>query len=272
MSTASFELAQSVPSRTSELLLLVTNAKAVAETDEIFYNALCRSACVLLASHLEGFLKDASKSIIRDLNYYLDNFSQMPTVMQREFCRRIAHYEGVANSEVNDRINQLIKFFSKNSVSIDMTAFSYKENPNKNPKPSVIELTFDRIGVPNILSAIATPTYEEAFSGGESELNNHIKNLMTITKILEEFPFKDVPAPYTPKWTGAKKKKDIQTIWHAFIEEIMNRRHSVAHGDTLSHDTSWEQLHLDILKMQMLMYGLLLSSATFICRDIVAID
>jgi hypothetical protein len=78
MSTASFELAQSIPARVDELSVLIRQAKAVQDTQESLYNAVCRACCVLMASHLEGFLKDLSTSITRDLNYNLGGFGQMP--------------------------------------------------------------------------------------------------------------------------------------------------------------------------------------------------
>lgn len=110
----------------AELDLLIATAKNCAERDEQLYNTLCRACCVLIASHLEGFLKDLTKGLLSDLNYNREGFRNMPAPMKRAFCKKIAFYEGVEEKEINKRINQLVAFFDNNSVNIDMDAITYK--------------------------------------------------------------------------------------------------------------------------------------------------
>ncbi len=266
MSTASFDLAQSIPSRIQELLVLTRKAREIQDSETKLYNAICRSACVLLASHLEGFLKDLSRSIIADLNYHLGSFSQMPSAMQRTFCWKIAYYEGVPSSEIDGRIRQLVGFFSKNSVSIDMNAFTYKETPNKNPSSSVIDSALERLGVPNILSSISVPAFLVVFDNDDRTNYLLNRNVICFVSHLYFFPFKPLPATYLPVWKITKEKKEQQTLWHAFVEDVMTRRHNIAHGDTLSNVTSWEELYRDAEKLRVLMYGVLLSATAFLTR------
>ena len=265
MSTASYELAQAIPDRVKELLVLVRSAKKFQNEDESLYNALCRSTCVLMASHLEGFIKELSRSIISDLNYNLDSFSQMPLAMQRTFCQKIAYYEGVSKAEVEGRIRQLINFFSKNSVYIDMTAFPYKENPNKNPSPSQIDGVMDRLGIPDILTSIAIPAYEVVFDNDDRTNYRLNRAIIRFVSHLYFFPFKAIPSPYSPNRKKERKTvKGEQTLWHTFIEETMTRRHNIVHGDILSNDTSWEELQRDTEKLRILMYGILFSTTNYL--------
>ena len=264
MSTASFELAQSIPSRIRELHVLTNKAREIQIDEEELYNALCRSTCVLLASHLESFLKDLSNSIIADLNYNLRNFSEMPTAIQRTFCQKIAYYEGIPSSDVDGRIKQLIRFFSKNSVPIDMSAFTYKENSNKNPSSSVIDSTLERLGVPHILASIAIPAFEVVFDNDERTNLRLNRDIVRFISHLYYFPFKSIPSPYSPDWRKAKGEKNFQTLWHTFVEDVMTRRHNIAHGNTLSNETSWEELHRDADKLRVLMYGVLFSATSFL--------
>jgi hypothetical protein len=266
MSTASFDLAQSIPGRIRELLVLTQKARDTQEREEELYNAICRSTCVLLASHLEGFLKDLTRSIIGDLTYNLGSFAQMPTAMQRTFCQKIAYYESVPSSEIEGRIKQLISFFSRNSVTIDMSAFTYKESLNKNPNSEVIDSVLERLGVPSILSSIAIPAFEAVFDNDRATNYRLNRDIVRLVSHLYAFPFKPIPKPYSPVWVKSKKQKGTQTLWHSFIEDVMTRRHTIAHGDTLSNDTSWEELQRDAEKMRVLMYGVLLSATSFLSQ------
>jgi hypothetical protein len=95
MSTAVFEVARSIPLRTNELRQLTTLATQLETTNESSYNALCRACSVLLAAHLEGFIKELGKNLVSDFNFNVESFSMMPSAMQRNFCERIAFYQGV---------------------------------------------------------------------------------------------------------------------------------------------------------------------------------
>lgn len=146
MSTAVFSVACSIPKRIDELLRLTSLAKDVEEKCEDSYNTLCRACSVLIASHLDGFLKDLSKSIATDFNYYIKSFDKFPEAVQISFCQKIAFYEGVPKEEINQRVAQLKAFFSANHVNVDLHAFTYKENANRNSGPDVIEAALAKLG------------------------------------------------------------------------------------------------------------------------------
>lgn len=163
MRTALFELAISIPSRVQELHALVDQAQTSEQTNELLYNALCRATSVLLASHLEGFIKELTEALMADLNDNLASFSDMPAAIQFTFCEKIAFFEGAKREEIDERIKQLKTFFGQNTVPVDLKAFTYKESPNRNPTANFVDTAFARIGIPDILQSISSPRFEVVF-------------------------------------------------------------------------------------------------------------
>lgn len=264
MSTAVFELAHSIPSRLSELFILTDKAKTVQDCEPELYNALCRSCCVLLASHLEGFLKELTSRIISDLNDNTSGFAQLPYSVQRTFCLKIAEFEGVSPKETESKVRQLITFFTKNSVLVDMKAFPYKESVNKNPSNTFIDASLEKIGVPSALSLLDLPAFKTAFQNDDRltyQLNRKLRRLISH---FHSYPFRTLPESYRPTKSIIAKGKLGQSLWYAFIEELMIRRHKIAHGDTLSNEASWEDLKQDAEKLKALMYGLIFAVCSFV--------
>lgn len=265
MSTALFELALSVPKRVNELNRLIAAAKECELADEPLYNSICRSVSVLLASHLEGFLKELISSLIADMNSFRNGFSDIPVAMQRSFCEKIAGYEGVERKEIEERIKQLIAFFSKNSVPIDMRAFTYKESPNKNATSAFIDAAMAKFGVPDIVTAVAGGRYDVIFDNDQHSTHILSRDLRRLRARLFHYPYRPMPAKYRFRFreAGGPKSK-TQSLWHTYIEEVLIRRHSVAHGDTLENETTWTALTTDAQKLEVLMHGLLFASAAYL--------
>lgn len=264
MSTALFDLALSVPQRIAELNRLIDAAKRCEQDDEPLYNSICRSVSVLLASHLEGFLKELISSLIADMNSFRGGFSHMPAAMQRSFCEKIATYEGVERGDIEDRIRQLIAFFSKNSVPVDMSAFTYKDSANKNPTSAFIDSAMGKFGIPNIVSAVAGGKYDVIFDNDRFSTYILSRELRSFRSRLFHYPYRNMPSVYRFRFRGGSGMSKVQSLWHAYIEEILIRRHSVAHGDTLDNETSWAALKMDVLKLEVLMHGLMFASAAYL--------
>lgn len=269
MSTAVFDITTSIKGRISELQLLCTKANEYSKKNEDVYNVLCRSCCVLIASHIEGFLKDLSNSIIADLNYYIGDFDKMPAAMQRAFCMKIAFYEGVEQTEIESRIKQLLAFFTSNTVSIDMSAFSYKENLNKNPSSDYIDKIFSKFGINSITASIAIPSLLVVFEDDHGKNFRLARDIKRFQSHLYKFPYRPLPKEYKfPDVKAVKKNAAPQTLWHTFIEEILTRRHLIAHGDTTGNVTTHEELEKDILKTKILMYGVMYSAVSRFSGDV----
>ena len=266
MSTAVFELASSIPSRVSELNILVQQAKETEQVNEELYNALCRATSVLLASHLEGFIKELTEALVSDLYVRLQHFKHMPKALQYTFCEKIAFYEKVEQTEIKERVKQLIAFFSEYSVPIKIKAFTYKESTNKNATANFIDMAFARIGVPDILASIAGGRFEVVFDNDDQTNVKLLRDLTRMRPFLSRFPDRCLPKHYTPfaRQPKSGSLKARQSLWHAYIEEVMIRRHKVAHGETLANETTWRDLRVDIVKLEVLMQGLMYSAASYL--------
>jgi hypothetical protein len=268
MSTAIFEVSLSIPERISELERLVHLANVEIDRDEKAYNTPCRACCILLASHLEGFLKDLTKSLIYDLNFHLKSFANMPEAMKRTFCEKIAFYEGVPPDDINHRTKQLVKFFSDHTVPIDLQAFHYKENKNKNPSPDFVDGILAKLGVPSVLSSISDGPLDNIFKG-ENSLSYMIRrDMRKFRSYLHKFPYRTLPIKYTFIYSGKKGGKKDESLWNTYIDEILLRRHNIVHGDTMSNETNTVALIKDVEKMDVLMHGIMYSSIAYIKKSI----
>ena len=261
MITGTYELVYSIPKRIGEIQLLVARASKAKDKDEAFYDALCRASAVLLAAHLEAFLKEISANIIADLNYNLQDFSRMPEALKREFCLKIAYYEGVEKKEVDKRVNQLLRFFDKNSVDIDLSAFKYVENPNKNPSVDLIQTSLNKVGVPHVLHSIGGSDFTSVFDGNSRTDWVVRRKMRRSVASLYSFPFRSLADVFT--FDRGKPAKGQTTLWHEYIETVMTRRHSIVHGDTIENNSSDTELARDAEKLLVLMYGLAFSVSTW---------
>ena len=269
MSTFLYDLAEGIPSKLTELRFVIGRAKEAFETDEELYNVLCRYACVLTMTTLERFLKELQVSIQSDLNAYISDFSSMPVGLKREFSRKIVYFEGVAEQEIQKRATQLIKFFEKNSVRIDMSAFTYKENSNKNPSNASVDSIFFKYGINSILHCISGNRFEEIFDNDTATDYLLRRAIKRFRSTLYSFPYRDLEDPYRiVDWVPVKGVEVPQSLWHTFIEQIARRRHSVVHADTTDNPTSWEALRSDSEKLEVLMNCLLLAASANIGRDL----
>lgn len=263
-----FEVAKSLSLRNAELERLISLADEKIDVNEDAYNTLCRACCVLLASHLEGFLKDLGKSLIMDLNFYLKSFSKMPPAVKNTFCQKIAFYEGVKSEEINMRAKQLATFFDNNSVAVDMHAFSYKETANKNPGGDVIDSSLAKLGIPNVLLSITGGKLESIFKNDPAQIFVVRRDIKRLRSTLYSFPYKKLPKIYDFKYKEDKAGvRTGKTIWHTFIGDVMGRRHTIAHGDTMNNEVTSAQLRQDVERLDVLMHGLMYSAVNHVVKD-----
>ena len=269
MTTFVYALAEGIPDRLSELRLSIKHAEHFSEKDEGLYSILCRAGCVLAVSSLEAFLKDVSDAIQSDLNANVDAFSKMPKSMQREFARKVVHFDNVPEDDIQKRVTHLLKFLSVNTVTIDMAAFPYKENQNRNPSANVIDHSFKRYGINSVLHCLSGSRFEVVFgndSAADLLLRREIKRMRAN---LYHFPYKPLPSKFTvADWTPVKGKDVPQSMWHTYLENLLRRRHGVVHAETRDNPTSWEALRADAEKLEVLMSGVTFAVASLVGRDL----
>ncbi len=189
----------------------------------------------------------------------------MPPALKRSFCRKIAFFEGVPEKSVNQRVEQLVRFFDSNSVPIDLEVISYLETSNNNPKPSYVDKPFEKLGVTATLNAIGSDFLLQAFSGNEGKKYWTLRSLRRYRASLYKFPYLYVDNYMFDENAKAKKKNGEENLWHTFLEEIVTRRNKIAHGQTLENPTSTSELEEDIFKMEVFLSAICLYFFSRIC-------
>ncbi|HEL3815768.1 TPA: hypothetical protein UMY79_002665 [Stenotrophomonas maltophilia] len=261
MSTLAFAAVAAIPKRIGELRSLIAHAKIIEATDEGLYNSICRASSVLMAAQLEGFVKDLYKGVVDDFNYGVSDFSKRPVAMQVEFCRQIAYYEGVPESDINSRIKALRNFFAVNPVQIQFGHFSYRESQNKNPGAGAVNSIFNKLGVPDVVSSIAGSYFEDVFRDDSHAAYRVARECIRGRSRLFIFPYRKSPSSYS---IVHRKKPAVDGLWGDYLEGIMMRRHAIAHGDTFENSTTWENLARDCNKMDAFMHALAFSVSDYL--------
>lgn len=271
MTTYLFALSESFSSRLDEISAIVRRAESAFEKDQELYDILCRAGSVLIVSGLEAFLKDINEAIQSDINANIETFSKMPDGMKREFAHKIAYLEGASDADIQKKSKQITSFFSSNSVKIDLGAFPYKENVNRNPSANVVDLAFNKYGIKSILYCLHKSKFEAIFDGDPSSnmlLRRHIKRMRAT---LYQFPYKALPAAFTLiDWKGKKGDPAPNSLWHEFLGHILRRRHGVVHADTRNNPTAWESLRVDVEKLEILFAGITYAASSLLAEDMEA--
>ncbi|TVP79973.1 MAG: hypothetical protein EA353_04980 [Puniceicoccaceae bacterium] len=251
-----------------ELRVLLNEAKKHENNNLPLYEALCRSSSVLLASHLEGFVKDITKSVRNDLNYNLKEFKNMPAALKREFAKKISTYDGVPQPDLDKRARQIIAFFDDNHVPIDFDAFTVKEIDGKNPSLKNIEQPFSKFGVGDVLSAVDSAYFLQVFEGSPGKTHVLLREMKRCRSTLHAWPYKSIDEKrFSNPITISVKKKKQQSLWVTFVEEIVTRRHKIAHGESLLNLASSQELDVEVNKVEILMNGLLYYFCGTICKQ-----
>lgn len=269
MTTFLFALSETFSERLCEVTDIVSRAEACSDQDKALYDILCRAASVFLVSGLEAFLKDLNEAIQSDLNTNVAKFSEMPRGMQREFAAKIVSFDSVPEPETVKRVNQLIKFFSINSVTIDMLAFPYKENSNKNPSVNFVDQSFSKYGIASITHCLHGSKFEAVFDGDAYTNLTLRRQIKRMRSTLYHFPYRDLPTEFVMKdWERKKGATPPGSLWHDFLETILRRRHGVVHAETRNNPTSWKSLQTDIGKLEAFFAGITFAASSLIGKDV----
>jgi|GEM_PF-1287127 hypothetical protein len=288
--TALYEASASIPDRIAELEVLMDHASTVqlwlengsfdndypfikttvlsqphsAIKGQLLLDSLCRSCCVLLVSHLEGFIKDVNKAIIADLNDNVGEFSSMPESLKRSFCEKIAFYDGVPDDEKNERTKQLLAYFESNTVPINFSAFRYKESSNKNPTSNFIDNSFVKYGIHGLLNTLSKGLLYQVFENDIHKDYKAVRHSRRDRNFLIKFPYKIYPDYYKFQYKNKKEATSTKSLWYDYIDHILNQRHKIVHGDTTENNSSILNLRKDIAKLNILMHGIIFSVANYL--------
>lgn len=227
------------------------------------YNAICRSITVLLVSHLEGFLKELCRNIIKDLA--LLPFKDLPNNIKRQHCIYFLgqnDHSKVFNEKVNKLISNLDQY-TNYRISTD----SFEENTNDNPKPSIVEKYADKLGTKNIFKYIHNSDVERLVFGGGSpnSLERAFKLLQwSVKKKTKNYPYKITPGFLN---LSIKENSPKCTLWEEFLHTINFNRHQIAHGNNFINNTSITNLLEDKWKTRILQLTIILIVCQNLCNS-----
>ncbi|CAN5291269.1 hypothetical protein BH11PLA2_BH11PLA2_10930 [soil metagenome] len=131
-------LLNSVGDRWREVDVLLDQAMSEeGKTNLEFHDVLCRASVVLIAAHLEGYIRDCAKAIIEDVNRF-SSFKNSPTTFKRTFCSSFLVAE---DENSNLRVEKLIQTFDDLATKLTHEPFLFdgKNDDHKNASPTVID-------------------------------------------------------------------------------------------------------------------------------------
>lgn len=226
MSTFLYDFVCQLDAKWKEVDLLISKAKTIKNGEQELHNAICRSVTVLIVAHLEGFIKDLAKCIVSDLNNKI-TFSQLPDSIKRTYCKK--YLGNNSDSKEYDRnMNKLMDKFDELNCKLSYEPFLF--SANKNPNPNVVETIFKNFGINNIFIYLHDSELDNVFSESNQSIKKRISLMqIDIKKEVKEFPYTFDKSKYLLDKSSSKGNN--RTLWQEFLDQINQKRHSVAHGN-----------------------------------------
>ena len=262
MSTFLQEYISSLEDRWKEVDVIIDKAKAIKDDDFAFYNAICRSASILIVAHLEGFVKDLTKCVVSDLNRS-GSFVDFPVAIKRTYCSK---YLGSASDK------DLKAYYKKlDALILKLDEFDCKISPepflfprNKNPSASMLNTVFENFGVSNVFGYLHDSKVDDVFSMSISEIKKkNVELKAAVILAAENYPY----VVSFDELAFNKRSPKGRTLWEEFIEQINQRRHSVAHGADFDNADDVSDLEMRKAKVELLQYALSILMAGSICKS-----
>lgn len=234
--------------------------------DSTTYSTLCRSAHVLLVSHVEGIYKDIVRDTIDDLNRNTDFISIKKVIFKTHSLHFIQNRENSKFSEKNkfienEKFTEVIKdrlweAFKNNKTELILEPFLRIDN--KNPTPKILDEILKKFGENSFFNSLKDSRLEIVFENdSKSSIRelNRIKNYLN--KGVQNFPY-CVDKNYYCNNDSTKSKKD-KGLFEEFLNEFLSDRHKIVHGQTLDNPKNDKEIEISKLKIEILIYAFIIS-------------
>lgn len=254
MSTFLNEFFLSLDERWKEVNLLISVAEEKEkEGATAVYDAVCRGALLLTVAHFEAILKDTAKAIVSDSNKF-STFASSPSAMKRTFCRPFIGDTFGTEKEVEQRIIKLMSVFEALDTKFEVSPFLIEDNyggNNKNPSPNIIQKVCNNFGIKNFFTWLNDSDVDLVFSGTSSEINDLLKRMsMHIEDESQSFSYTLDPSKFN--LDNSRQKPEGRTFYETFIDELLKKRHEIAHGSVTANTSSVADLLENLLKVKIL--------------------
>lgn len=215
------------------------------------YITLCRSAHVLLVSHVEGIYKDIVKDVIDDLNLHT-SFCNIKGPIFKTHALHFIHINE-SDSSIEKIKNRLWDAFKIHKTELVLEPFLRSDN--KNPTPKIMEEILKKFGENKFFNALAKSRLEVVF---ENNLKSSINELKRIKKYtisgVKQFPY-SVDKSYFYNFSPPTIGKDKKGLFEEFLNQFLDDRHKIVHGQTLDNPKNDTEILESKIKIEILVYA-----------------
>ena len=225
----------------NEVELLITEAQRVKNTNQDLFDVLCRSASILIVSHLEAFTKDLCPVIVKDIN---DSclFKDIPYALQKTACEK---YIDDQPNKLNF-LNKIIEDLSRShDFKICYKSFLFKKN--NNPKPDIIKSTGIKFGINDIFQNINESIFDNAFISNRRtiKLLNRMNSILSLST--KTYPYRTKKNAFSLK----AKRYNGKSVWEEFLNEVNKSRHAIVHGNSFENNENEVSLRAKMNKIRL---------------------
>jgi hypothetical protein len=248
MDTFACELLTSTKRRWAEIELLLKHTEEVVEDSELS-NSLCRSVVVLLVAHFEGFVRDLTRAILKDINKF-STFKKSPRPLKLTFCRLFIDGD---DKESNLKKKKLLDLLEMLEAKFTEEAFFLE---NKNPTPGILQKICNNFGVKDFFLLLEKSDTEIVFSEEQPGIDEFLKKITDyVTEGIKTFPY-TIDLIKLNIGSVSEREKNYRTIWETFVDDLLEKRHSIAHGSSIDNSLSIPELKLIKNKLLILQFSL----------------
>ena len=260
MSTFAQDVISSLEERWSEVESLITSAQN-SSSEPRLYDALCRSAVVLMVAHFEGFIKACIKGIVEDINKF-SRFGSLPLPLKKTYCTRLvqAADEEKDNKHLYQRVIKLVSVLDSSDIKLDHSYFLVANqygNDQNNPKPELIEKICANFGIERFFARINNSDLDIVFEDERTAVQDLNSRLVEhLREGCKTYPYNLDSAIFRVTLDGKStpKQQPLRTMWQSFLDEMHRQRHAIAHGTSLDNSSSPDEILLNVQKLRILQY------------------
>lgn len=242
-----------IESRFNEISILISLA-AENISDATKYSALCRSAHVLLVSHVEGIYKELVKDVIDDLNLFTE-FCDIKDAIFKTHSNHFIHIN--ENDKSVEKIKAKLKQAFKN-YKTELILEPFLRVENKNPTPQILEEILKKFGENRFFISLFESRLEIVFENDKRTSKKELDRIKRYTLSgVRKFPYL-VDKSYFYNYDSSNIKKDKKGLFEEFLNQFLNDRHKIVHGQTLDNPKNHAEILDSKVKIEILVYAFII--------------